>query len=111
MMRHLWFAALLLPLASSGCGGTPTEVVGGPCAPQSCAPGSLCLTGADFPGGMCVVACSTANPSCPEGSVCVEEEGKNCLPSCSAPQNCRPGYTCKGKKNVVGGGESLVCLK
>ncbi len=111
MMKHLWVAFGLALVAGGACGGTPADVMGGPCTVQSCAPGSHCLTGADFPDGMCVIACSVANPSCPEASVCVEEEGQNCLPSCSSPQNCRLGYTCKGKKNVVGGGESLVCLK
>ncbi len=86
-------------------------MVGAPCAQRNdCAAASRCLTGEDFPGGICTVAC-TADSPCPRGSVCVEEQEGICLPACVSPADCRAGYGCKGKPRNGVAGDALVCFK
>jgi hypothetical protein len=107
------FAGALL-LTSLHCGdsvGNEGLVVGGPCTTvDDCASGSVCLSGGDFPGGSCSVRCFS-HEDCPSGTRCIEKDKGVCLVECYEPIDCRGGYTCKGKKNVSGGGESLVCIE
>ena len=34
-----------------------------------------------------------------------------CLQNCAHPEDCRPGYTCKGVGRRGVDGETLVCIK
>ena len=108
-----WLSALvvLLTCLVLGCGvGNDGDVVGGPCRDDTdCASGSFCLAEKDFPGGTCTVRCGS-HDDCPSDTRCVEEDNGVCLLECYEPEECRGGYTCKGKKNQSGGGESLVCI-
>lgn len=112
-MRKLLIPALLL-IGSVACGdnvGPLGDIVGGPCVlHQDCAPGSVCLTDKEFPGGMCSIYCGSNN-DCPAGAMCIEMKGGICLSSCTTYQDCRAGYECKGKKREDKLGEALVCLK
>jgi len=111
-IRILLLGAVLAGCDGDGGVGVGGTLVGGPCAyHQDCAAGSTCLLDGDFPGGTCSVPCSAAYPDCPEGSSCVKAEGGHCLLACARPPDCRPGYTCKGKQPIVGGGEVLVCIR
>lgn len=81
--------ALLLPLAACDT----SNFVGASCANDlDCAEFMTCLTGPDYPGGMCTTACETT-PECPTGSWCSKDDGV-CLPECEADDDCRPGYVC-----------------
>ncbi|MCC7384721.1 MAG: hypothetical protein IT384_22925 [Deltaproteobacteria bacterium] len=106
--------SLALGLAVWGCGGSvgvDGSTVGGPCTTNTdCSSSSRCLTSGDFPGGYCTVNCAK-HEDCPTDARCIEKESGVCLQQCELPQDCRGGYTCKGKKNQFGGGESLVCIK
>lgn len=110
----LVFLSALLGLALlHACGGVGVEgtIVGGPCTTsEDCSSGSRCLTSGDFPGGTCTQNCSE-HLDCPEGARCISKESGICLLECELPADCRGGYTCKGKSNETGGGESLVCIK
>jgi hypothetical protein len=112
-MRKLLLPALLL-IGSASCGddvGPLGQTVGGPCVNhQDCAPGSVCLTDGDFPGGMCSIYCGSNN-DCPAGAMCIDMKSGICLSSCTTYQDCRGGYECKGKKREDKLGEALVCLK
>ena len=89
--------------------GNDGEVVGGPCdAESACASGSECITGGDFPGGMCTVSCS-ADADCPEGTYCISNEGGICMLPCDSKADCREGFQCEGKSKEDGAGEKKVC--
>jgi hypothetical protein len=101
----------LLGDASPDLAGLQTTVVGGPCVDRNdCAAGSRCLTGGDFPGGICTTPCAADSP-CPRGSVCVDEAEGVCLLACTSPADCRAGYGCKGKPRKSTAGDALVCFK
>jgi hypothetical protein len=116
-MLHLSRIALIvlasaLPLALAGCGssvGKDGDVVGGPCAEENpCASGSECLMSGEFPGGLCVVGCSS-DAECPSGSACVSNEGGVCMQLCDNKSDCREGYQCEGKSREGESGEKKVC--
>jgi hypothetical protein len=82
-------------------GGTSgTAQIGDACTSQSdCMdPGAICATGADYPGGMCTVACNSG--VCPDDAVmsfCADFQSDGyCLAVCNptSPTPCRPGYDC-----------------
>ncbi|MCA9521601.1 MAG: hypothetical protein KC609_11540 [Myxococcales bacterium] len=110
----LIFSSLVV-LTLLSCSSSPARVgiegtlVGGPCTTTAdCS--QRCLTGGDYPEGMCTVSCTT-DADCPGGSNCIEKDDGVCLQTCNLPSDCRGGYNCKGKKNKASGGESLVCTK
>jgi hypothetical protein len=96
-------------VASGACvgGGPPPGTVGGACAGDGeCAPigaGAYCaLPASGFPDGYCSVGCATA--ACPSGSVCVTTDNeKDCVSACTAPADCRAGYTCFALESGNGG--------
>jgi hypothetical protein len=89
--------------------GNDGDVVGGPCdAETACAEGSECISGGDFPGGMCTVSCS-ADADCPEGTYCISNEGGICMLPCDSKADCRDGFQCEGKSKEDGAGEKKVC--
>ncbi len=90
-------AAIALLLAVAACGGT-NEVsrdVGARCDTNDECSGR-CLTGGDYPGGFCTVACDS-DADCTGGSVCVDVEGGICLFPCGAAGDCAflgAGWSC-----------------
>jgi hypothetical protein len=109
-LKTLW----LIALVGVGCGddgvGPGGEVVGGACTvSQNCAVGSECLGGKEFPGGTCALRCN-AQSHCPDGTECMKEKDGVCLLACRYPQDCRLGYSCKGKDRYGLAGEALVCI-
>jgi len=95
MLRNS-LVGLVFLFAAVGCGngvGNDGAAVGGSCTVSSdCEQLSRCLTGVDWPGGMCTLSCDTT-ADCAEGSVCVESEGGVCVVDCA---ECRgdEGYGC-----------------
>ncbi len=110
-LRFLTVLIWLVSLGLAGCGddvGGDGELVGAPCAARAdCA--ERCVTGGDFPQGVCSASCST-DDDCPSGTRCIDKEGGICLLACDRPADCRGGYTCKGVTNQGHGGDSLVCI-
>jgi hypothetical protein len=111
-------ASVALALAASlilvtGCGGgvgNDGPVVGGPCAANiDCAQGSMCVTGGDFPGGTCTVACRN-DDDCPGGTACIDKEGGICLLLCHFDEDCRPGYDCDDEDRRGHSGKATVCI-
>lgn len=91
--------------------GVDGRTVGGACRDSTeCADQSRCVTGGDFPGGMCTRNCAN-HDDCPAGARCVDKDDGICLLACETPADCRGGYTCKARKNELEGGESLVCIE
>lgn len=121
--RRSALIALLVAAAAFGCGddGNPAAqgsavgkqgtVVGGPCTTTSgCAASSQCETDGDFPGGTCVVACSS-DAQCPDGTRCISSKGGVCLLTCTTEADCRSGYPCQTKSREGADGETKVCIK
>jgi len=82
-------------------GGTMTgnAQLGDACAASTdCAePGSICATGANYPGGLCTLQCTGQCPSGQVESFCADFQSNGyCLAVCNpnAPTPCRPGYSC-----------------
>ncbi len=93
-------------MMQAGCGGERT--VGGACdSDADC--NERCLTGSDFPGGMCTVACRD-DVDCPGGTDCIDKKGGVCLPVCDEHRDCFGGYRCKSEDRRGAGGKSRVCI-
>lgn len=113
-LRTILFSLLLvLPLSAGACGGEEVgnegTLVGGSCESDSDCDED-CLTGGDYPEGICSVSCAT-DDDCPGGTHCIDEDGGICMLACEVPSDCRGGYTCQGEENRGHGGDSLVCSK
>jgi hypothetical protein len=78
-------------------GTTGTANLGDPCAQSSdCAlPNPICVTGSNYPGGMCTTQCS-GSCSMPNSFCADFTQAGYCLALCnpSVPTSCRDGYTC-----------------
>lgn len=118
-MKHIYVLSLRLCLLSTllllggACGddgvGSDGALVGAACqSTNDC--DERCLTGGDYPQGMCTASCSS-DGDCPDGTNCIDKEGGVCMLACDLPSDCRGGYTCKGEDNKGHAGESLVCFK
>jgi hypothetical protein len=109
----MMFVLTLGVVGLAGCGGdgvgTDGDLVGGACAANADCE-DRCLTGADYPEGVCSLSCAS-DTDCPESTYCIEDGGGVCMLACARPSDCRGGYTCKGKRNQGHGGDSLVCFK
>ncbi|HEX5060363.1 MAG TPA: hypothetical protein VFV99_13440 [Kofleriaceae bacterium] len=70
-----------------------------------------CLSGADWPGGFCTIACET-DVDCQADASCLEEEGGVCAFTCVSDAGCQflgQGYTCKERDARGGAGKRMVC--
>ena len=103
-------AALLL--LSSGCSedvGEDSRTVGGMCTSNSdCR--DRCLTGSDWPGGMCTVSCRD-DYDCPSGSACIDKERGVCLMECRGDDECPGGYECDDEDRLGHSGKRYVCVE
>jgi hypothetical protein len=77
------------------CKTASTRTVGEACTTDAaCSVGSICAT--SMPGGLCTYSC--AGDTCPSGAVCTDLRASGsamlCSKACSAPTDCRSGYTC-----------------
>ncbi|MGM0555030.1 MAG: hypothetical protein ACQEVA_01500 [Myxococcota bacterium] len=111
MLRTLLIALLcfsLLPLL--GCtDGSLGERVGNSCRDDvDCARGSFCLTGGDYPDGMCTTRCDF-DRDCPSFARCVEDNGGICLLECDVDRDCPARYECKSLEREDGPGNVDVC--
>ncbi len=72
-----------------------------------------CLSGEDFPSGMCTLSCET-DQDCPTLSRCIDAEGGVCLYRCQVPADCEflgTGWNCLAQeRREVAGEEVLVCI-
>ncbi|MBL4636563.1 MAG: hypothetical protein JKY56_22115 [Kofleriaceae bacterium] len=58
-----------------------------------------CVSGADYPDGLCTVSCGS-DRECPGGARCIDKEGGICLFSCTDTADCEflgQGWKCKSK--------------
>lgn len=120
-MLVVFFAALALVV---GCGGDETgdrtddndtevsedsPVVGGECNDdEDCE--ERCLTGDDWPGGMCTLNCDD-DTDCPDYSYCIEEERGVCLMDCYEDDDCPSGYKCDDEDREGHKGKIYVCVE
>lgn len=112
MLRALFVALLcvsLLPLFGCTEGASLGERVGNSCRDDmDCARGSFCLTGRDFPDGMCTHDCDF-DRDCPSYARCVEDEGGVCLLECDVDRDCPARYECQSRDREDGPGRVEVC--
>jgi hypothetical protein len=107
-MRTLLIPSLGLLLFACGHGEdfgsserpAPSTTIGAACLfDNDC--DQYCALGRAFPGGFCTYKECRSNDECPEGTVCIREDGGICLYPCAVPADCassflgRGGYTCK----------------
>ena len=124
----LAFLLALAPLAAcggdGGGGGSSSSpgAIGAACSSEAacdaacdgdadCEEATLCLTGDDFPGGLCTRACNRSD-DCPnptlEGSfenVCIVDPATSlaaCVNSCAVDADCRGGYVCRAEGGARG---------
>ena len=112
-MSSLALATLAVSACDDDAGndriGNSGDVVGGPCRTNdTCAEGSECIVGGDFPGGMCTLACSS-DADCPGATRCISNEGGICMLPCESKADCREGFQCEGKSREGGDGDKKVC--
>ena len=70
-----------------------------------------CLSGAEWPGGFCTIACET-DVDCQADAACLEEEGGVCAFTCTSDADCvflGQGYACKERDARGGAGKRMVC--
>jgi hypothetical protein len=107
------FAAMrviLFALALTACSSEPvSRSIGARCDVSSeC--DERCLTGGDFPGGFCSISCDN-NTGCPNGTVCMNDQGGACMFTCAADPDCAflgAGWTCK-EVDAKPTGKVMVC--
>lgn len=102
-MKKIWLLVFLF----AGC-GDDAEVVGGSCRNQGDCQ-ERCLSGKDYPGGMCSVSCRDSR-DCPSDTVCSKKDGGVCMALCSYDDDCRRDYECKDKGLKGEPGEALMCV-
>ncbi len=89
--------------------GEDSPVVGGGCF-ENDACEEICMTGDDWPGGMCTVECED-DRDCPDLSYCVAIERGICLMDCIEDDDCPSGYECDDIDREGHRGEVYVCVK
>lgn len=104
--------AILLCIALGAC--TSSEVsrtLGARCESKSDCD-DRCLSGPDYPGGMCTLTCED-DGDCPGSARCIDEEGGVCLYDCEIDPDCEflgVGWECKQRKlREDDQREALVC--
>lgn len=104
--------AVGLMLSLSACGDPVSEdssTVGGPCTSNDDCK-EICLTGSDWPGGMCTLSCRD-DADCPGGSACIDEERGVCLMECRGDEDCPSGYECDDEDRKGHRGKIHVCME
>lgn len=99
----LVLAALVVSLVL-GCG----DDIGAECRQHSDCD-DRCVTGREFPDGMCTRTCDSDN-DCPSGTSCVDERDGICLLRCEADRDCPGGYECDEERRRGDSGEVEVCI-
>lgn len=104
------FLGLMLATACGGNSvGNDGDLVGGSCRDSgNCA--DICLSGGDWPEGMCSVACRD-DFDCPSETACIDDEGGVCLLLCDFDTDCRRGYECDDESRRGHPGNATVCVK
>ena len=86
-----------------------SPVVGGGCFDnEGCE--ERCLTGSDWPGGMCTLDCDS-DSDCPDASNCIAKERGVCLMECGEDDDCPSGYECDDEDREGHAGKVYVCVK
>ncbi len=89
--------------------GEDSSVVGGGCFEDDACEGK-CMTGSDWPGGMCTLECDN-DTDCPDLSYCIAIERGICLMDCYEDADCPSGYECDDKDREGHRGEAYVCVE
>jgi hypothetical protein len=113
-VKRLRLAAVLLALAlATACGvsaGVSRQL--GARRDHNAECDDRCLTGGQFPDGLCSLDCEQ-DDDCPDGSACADLEGGVCLFSCQADPDCDflgAGWRCHDQPERGGGGPVSVCI-
>jgi hypothetical protein len=89
--------------------GANSALVGGACrANDDCQ--ERCVTGAEFPQGMCTITCAS-DYNCPVYTYCVDKKDGVCLPACYYDYDCRLQYRCRKSKRQGIEGDAYVCIE
>lgn len=104
---------LALVIVTAGCGrddGDIDSLIGDSCTRDSDCDERCFRDTADYPGGICSIAC-TGDGDCTSDSYCMDRDGGVCLFQCPEFDCTRlgPGWACKDKDRV-GGGSISVCI-
>ncbi|AWV89002.1 hypothetical protein [Bradymonas sediminis] len=82
----------------SGCADDAFDGVGDTCAhDRDCPAPGTCLTGGDYPGGMCSVECNHSG-QCPSATECIDKSGGVCLFRCDSNRDCPNNWECSSEK-------------
>lgn len=115
MMRTLTVASKMLiavamaaglSLVLLGCGDE--REVGAECQYHSDC-NERCVTGGDFPDGMCTVSCDDPY-DCPAGTTCISKKDGVCALQCDRDRDCPGGYECDSKNERGESGNARVCI-
>jgi hypothetical protein len=113
VVRHLALLALALLLCACGVSSDVSRALGARCEMHDeC--DDRCLTGPEFPLGMCSESCDR-DSACPEGASCADVEGGVCLFACRDDDGCAflgAGWTCRSEpeRGAQPGDEVTVCI-
>ena len=104
---------LVCSLAASACTSSPiSRKLGAQCTDKDDCD-ERCLRGAEYPDGLCSIACN-GDDDCPSDARCVDIEGGVCLFRCGEPQDCAEllgvGWECQGVDPLIGEDEVQVCI-
>jgi hypothetical protein len=102
-----WFTCLVS--CSDDTAGPNSTTVGAACTADTQCQQQCLMNDRHFPGGMCTLPC-TADAGCPNGSVCIAEEGGVCVVTCRNDADCAGfgrGFACDSEARVNGVEASL----
>jgi len=68
-----------------------------------------CVTGGDFPDGMCTVYCRD-DRDCPPQTACIDKKGGVCALYCDRDSDCRRRYECSNVRRRGGPSSVPVCI-
>ncbi len=89
--------------------GEDSRFVGGGCFDNDGCE-EICMTGSDWPGGMCTLQCDD-DTDCPDLSYCIAFERGICLMDCIEDEDCPIGYRCDDEDRHGHRGDIYVCVK
>jgi hypothetical protein len=104
--------AITMALAACGSDGSSDQDFRTGCTVDGqCATGR-CLTGGNFPGGLCTRACSSS-AGCPSGWSCISNSSGVCMRNCATNVDCASlgtQYECNAESlEGSSGGQQRVC--
>jgi hypothetical protein len=111
-------AAAMLMVAAVGCGSdADDERIGAECTSNGQCENEQLTCLAQFKGGYCGASGCTSNAGCPEGSICVTQNGANyCFRTCEDKAECNEHRSVENESNCsssitrVEAGSEKACI-